>query len=73
MSWPLNHGCAYMVPIHHAWLWFPESTGLASGIVIAGFALGALVFDNVSTYLINPKNVSSDDPLYSTVIDDRFV
>ena len=43
-----------MIPIHHGWLWFPESPGLVSGLAIGGFALGALIFDNVSTALINP-------------------
>ena len=57
MSWSLLIGISYMVSIHHGWLWFPERPGLISGLVIGGFGLGALIFDNVSTYLINPMNL----------------
>ena len=57
MSWSLLIGISYMVSIHHGWLWFPERPGLISGLVIGGFGVGALIFDNVSTYLINPMNL----------------
>lgn len=64
-----------MVPVHHGWLWFPESPGLVSGLVIGGFGLGGLVFNNVSTLIINPTNIkeSSDHDLYVKTIKDRFV
>ena len=61
-----------MVPVHHGWLWFPEAPGLVSGLVIGGFGLGALVFNNVSTLIINPNNLKSTDPEYSSTIKDRF-
>ena len=43
-----------MAPIHHAWLFFPNHGGLISGIILAGYGFGALIFDNVSTAIVNP-------------------
>jgi len=48
-SWSINHGLCYMIPIHHSWLWFPASPGLVSGLVIAGFGFGSLIFNMLST------------------------
>ena len=45
-----------MVHVHHSWLFFPNQTGLISGIILAGYGFGALIFDNVSTAIINPNN-----------------
>jgi hypothetical protein len=53
----INTAFAYLVPIHHSWLWFPKNPGLASGIVMAGYGVGALVFDNVMTPIMNPNNL----------------
>ena len=51
----------YMAPIHNVWLWFPSRPGLVSGIIIGGYGLGALIFDNVSTFVINPDNLPIDE------------
>ena len=40
----LNLGFCYMVPVQLGWKTFPARTGLMSGIIIAGFGLGALTF-----------------------------
>jgi hypothetical protein len=61
-----------MVPVHNGWLWFPGSPGLVSGLVIGGFGLSALIFDNLARYLINPDNVLTEDPNYNQTITDRF-
>jgi len=73
LSWPINQGLCYLVPIHQSWLWFPRSPGFVSGIVIAGFSLGTLVFDMLSTKLVNPDNLPVDDPAFEIVIKERFV
>ena len=73
LSWSINQGISYMVPVHHGWLWFPESPGLVSGLVIGGFGLGALVFDNVSTLIINPNNIQEGELDYKSTISSRFV
>ncbi|GAB6028337.1 hypothetical protein CHUAL_002510 [Chamberlinius hualienensis] len=37
--------------------WFPEQRGLVSGIIVAGFGLGALIFNPIQTEFLNPENV----------------
>jgi len=58
----INTAWAYLVPIHHSWLWFPKNAGLASGICMGGYGLGAFVFDNIMTPIINPDNLAFKDP-----------
>ena len=68
------NGLTYMVPVHHGWLWFPERSGLVSGIIIGGFGLGPLIFNNVSLAVINPLNESSDENgKFTDEINERFI
>ena len=60
LAFSFNQGIVYMVPVHHAWLWFPKYPGLTSGIIIGGFGFGALIFNSLSTALINPDNLPFD-------------
>jgi len=60
------------VPIHHAWLFFPKSPGLATGIILAGYGFGAFIFDNVSTHVINPNGESIVDGRYPADVNERF-
>ena len=64
----------YMIPIHHGWLWFPNSAGLVSGIIISGYGFGSFIFDTVSTHVINPDNLKIDETTgyYPEAVDDRF-
>ena len=64
LSWSINQGLTYLVPIHNGWLWFPQNPGLISGLVIGGYGLGVLVFDNISTLIINPNNLKPTDVDY---------
>jgi len=73
----IGFGCqnfVYMAPIHQGWLWFPGRPGLVSGIIIGGYGLGALVFDNVATHVINPENlpVDIDTGYYPDSVNDNF-
>ena len=62
-----------MVPIHHSWLFFPKKSGLISGIIIAGFGAGPLIFDNLATKIINPGNEKQvNDYHYPSDVDARF-
>ena len=66
-------GMTYMVPVHHGWLWFPERAGLVSGIIIGGFGLGPLIFNNLSLAIINPDNVSiEENGKFPDVINQKF-
>ena len=62
----------YMVPVHHGWLWFPGRPGLVSGLIIAGFGFGSLIFNNVARDIVNPDNESSDENgKFSDAVNDR--
>jgi MFS family permease len=49
-------GVAYIGPLSSAMKWMPKWKGIANGIVVSGFGLGALIFDAVQTGFVNPKN-----------------
>ena len=58
-------GVAYIGPLSSAMKWMPKWKGIANGVVVSGFGLGALIFDAVQTAYVNPENfVASQDPLY---------
>ena len=74
VGFSINQGLVYMVPVHHGWLWFPNNPGLISGIILGGFGVGSLIFDNVLTHLVNPGNYPIDsDGFYPKEVDDRFM
>ena len=50
-------GVAYIGPLSSAMKWMPKWKGIANGIVVSGFGLGALIFDAVQTGFVNPRNV----------------
>ena len=52
----LGCGFTYLPPVISAWSYFPERKGLISGIIIGAFGLGAAIFDQISTKLVNPHN-----------------
>lgn len=70
-----NQGICYMVAVHHGWLWFPKSPGLVSGIILGGFGVGGLIFDNLFTRVINPDNIPINKAtgLYDPSVNDRFI
>ena len=51
-------GIGYIGPLACAMRWWPKWKGGANGFVVAGFGLGALIFDAVQTAYINPENYS---------------
>ena len=52
-------GIAYIGPLSSAMKWLPKWKGFANGIVVAGFGSGALIFNAVQTFFINPDNYKS--------------
>lgn len=62
----LGVGIAYIGPLSCAMRWMPRWKGVAGGFVVAGFGLGALVFDQVQSYYINPDNLKPDSNGYFT-------
>jgi MFS transporter, OFA family, oxalate/formate antiporter len=55
-SFGITTGFCYLITFHHTWLWFPDHKGLSSGICMGGYGLGALIFDNIMTPIVNPGN-----------------
>ncbi len=54
-------GIAYIGPLTSAMKWMPRWKGLANGVVVAGFGLGALGFNALQTLYINPDNIEPVD------------
>ena len=54
-------GIAYVVPLSCAMRWMPRWKGVVSGFIVAGFGLGALIFDQLQTQYINPHNINAID------------
>ena len=48
---------SYVVPIHHAWLWFPNHGGLTSGMMIGAFGLGTIIMNEIAAVIVNPDNI----------------
>ena len=67
VSFGMANGFTYIVPLHLSWKYFkPEDSsnrreGLITGIVIAGFGFGGVIFGIISENLINPDRL---DPEY---------
>ena len=59
-SYAFGNGLAYLTPVRNAWLWFPDKAGLCSGIILSGFGLSELIFNNIAFELVNPDNLSAD-------------
>lgn len=56
----LGCGSAYMASIIAAQKWFPSRKGLFTGIIVAGFGFGGLIFTNLQTLYLNPQNLPRD-------------
>jgi OFA family oxalate/formate antiporter-like MFS transporter len=52
-------GFAYVCPIAALVKWFPDKKGTITGIAVAGFGAGALVFGYLEQYLLTLYNVPS--------------
>ncbi|ESO86312.1 hypothetical protein LOTGIDRAFT_176016 [Lottia gigantea] len=51
---------AYPAALKCAMEWFPERSGLISGLVLAGYGLSSFIFNWVITLIINPNNLTPD-------------
>ncbi|XP_022235725.1 uncharacterized protein LOC111083472 [Limulus polyphemus] len=59
-------GLDYIPPLVTPVKWFPEKSGLATSFISCGFGVGPLIFNNVITSYLNPKNVSPNEDGYFT-------
>jgi len=58
MGYATMLACTYMVPVQLGWKTNQEWRGLIIGVIIGGFGLGPLIFNNVSAKIVNPSNLS---------------
>jgi hypothetical protein len=66
VAYAFVNGLTYLTTVHHAWLWFPDKAGLASGIIMSGYGFSGLIFNNLSLLFVNPHAESAlPDGLFS--------
>ena len=53
--------------------WLPTYKGVVAGSVVAGFGMGAMVFNPVITTFINPNNTSPEYAPYPDHPSEKFV
>jgi MFS transporter, OFA family, oxalate/formate antiporter len=58
-TYSLVNGLTYMTPVYQAWGWFPDRPGFASGLIMGGYGLSGLIFNNVALLLFNPQHLSA--------------
>ena len=52
------------MPVYSGWLYFPNNKGLVTGIVLCGFGFGAFFFNMISSKVVNPDGVNSDNGVF---------
>lgn len=52
-------GLTYVCPLSACVKWFPDKRGLISGVAVAGFGLGGLIYKPIILYFINNFGVST--------------
>lgn len=70
-------GFAYTPPVQALMQWFPDKKGIASGITIAGFGSGALLFTPCAQYLTKkfaklPTYLGSADSFTTKIVDGKL-
>ena len=67
-------GISYMPIILDVWKYFPNNKGLATSLVLSGFALTELLFEDISIKLINPEKDNFDftNCMYSSFVNNNF-
>ena len=68
----LGAGLAYTGPMVCAMRWFPKWKGLASGFIVSGNGLSALLFNVIQTVFINPGNAKPSYAPYATDPDEKY-
>lgn len=67
-------GLGYTAPMAAGWKWLPESKGLVSGGILAGFGAGGFIFSLIGSKLANPKGLNPingkfDESVYAAFPD----
>ncbi|XP_076455164.1 apicoplast pyruvate carrier 1-like [Babylonia areolata] len=56
----LGAGLAYGPPMPTVSRWLPRNVGMASGVLLTGFGGGAVIYNELITFYINPNNIQPD-------------
>eukprot|EP01084_Bolivina_argentea_P227074 383523_1 len=51
-------GLIYPMPLLCSMQWFPNHEGLVNGLILSGYGFSGVIFNSLSTQLINPNNVA---------------
>ena len=66
------NGTTYITAVHQGWLWFPQNAGLVSGLIMSGFGISGLLFNNLALWLVNPQHEqASQDGQYEKQVYDN--
>ncbi|MDQ2872730.1 MAG: OFA family MFS transporter [Candidatus Eremiobacteraeota bacterium] len=65
----LGLGFGYITPVAMVTKWFPDKRGLASGMVVMGFGLGAFVYNNIVTKIPSFAAAAKAATAYATARD----
>lgn len=72
----LGTGLCYFVPLVASWEYFPHRKGLITGVILASYGIGSLIFSLVSTRLVNPEGllptiIDGDTAFFDSRVADR--
>eukprot|EP00794_Sanderia_malayensis_P017685 gene17685-19451_t len=70
-------GLAYTPPVQALINWFPDKKGVASGLTIAGFGSGALVFEPIISrlrekFMVLPEYLGTQDQIHTVTQDGKL-
>lgn len=71
VTYSVTNAATYMVPVHHAWLWFPDRPGFASGVIMGFYGVSGLIWNNVALALVNPEHIDAVDGFYPDKVNKR--
>lgn len=65
-------GLAYTAPMSAGWKWMPNSKGLVSGSILAGFGAGGFIFSLIGSKLVNPNGLNPVNRLFPSSVYAAF-
>ena len=70
--WPMGAGIVYWPAIICSWEWFPKNKGMITGFIAGAYGLGAFIFSFLTSYIVNPDNLSPVVPNDGTGTTDKL-
>jgi MFS family permease len=60
----ISIGFGYLPTLYIAWTYFPKSKSVATGVILFCTGMSASVFSPLTSWIVNPDNLSKKDPRY---------